>query len=68
MSTVCNVGLIKWFKSDLDNRKQKVQINDTTGEKMILFTVVCYKLVLWAHYYRYMNSICVLKIDEQIIT
>jgi Reverse transcriptase (RNA-dependent DNA polymerase) len=68
-----NFGLksisLKWFKSYLNNRKQIVQINDTTAEEMIINCGVPQGSVLGPLLFiLYINSICDLKIDGQIVT
>ena len=60
---------LKWFKSYLHNRKQIVQINNSTGEEMSINCGVPQGSVLGSLLFiLYINSICDLKIDGQIIT
>jgi len=59
----------KWFKNYLENRKQLVQINDSKGDEMKIQCGVPQGSVLGPILFiLYINSICDLKIDGQIVT
>jgi len=59
----------KWFKNYLENRKQLVQINDSKGDEMNIQCEVPQGSVLGPILFiLYINSICDLKIDGQIVT
>lgn len=60
---------LKWFKSYLVNRKQKVKINGITGDDLLITCGVPQESVLGPTLYLlYINNICDLDINGQVIT
>lgn len=64
-----NKSSLKWFKSYLDKRKQKVKINVIIGDEILITCGVPQGSVLGSYLFiLYINSTCDLDINRQVLT